>query len=233
MTSKNLKLWESVQQTPPEFVTKDTSKTPHRSSVKAMFQKRRATETFGANGLGWGIIPASEKYERYTIGDTHLLQFTATMFYMLDNNRGEMPIAACVKEAYITNGGKGYLKVDEEAIKKVRTDALTKGLSELGFSSDIYMGMYDDQNYIAHAYEVSAEKNAEKLEKQTIDEAEEYSEWKAKSLEYYSSLSTVRAIKAAFTGHARKAEKIGDKKGIKEFDEAAKARIEELKGDKK
>jgi hypothetical protein len=40
-------------------------------------------------------------------------------------------------------------KLDDECFKKVTTDALTKGLSKLGFNADVFMGQYDDNKYVA------------------------------------------------------------------------------------
>jgi hypothetical protein len=45
--------------------------------------------------------------------------------------------------------------------KKVATDALTKALSMLGFSADVFMGLFDDNKYVT---EVGAEFAAEKAE---------------------------------------------------------------------
>ena len=38
---------------------------------------------------------------------------------------------------------------DDDAVKKVATDALTKGLSRLGFNSDVFEGLFDDNKYVA------------------------------------------------------------------------------------
>ncbi len=47
--------------------------------------------------------------------------------------------------AYETS--KGHQRVDEEAWKKARTDATTKGLSMLGFNADVFLGLWDDSKY--------------------------------------------------------------------------------------
>jgi hypothetical protein len=39
-------------------------------------------------------------------------------------------------------------KPDADFAKKVETDALTKGLSKLGFNADVFMGLYDDHKYV-------------------------------------------------------------------------------------
>jgi len=224
----NMKLWEMVCDTPPNQITIDTSKTPARRSVKASIQKENATKVFGIYGKDWGPVVGSENYLRSQIGDTHLLHYTAVMFYIFDGERGEFPIAASIKEAYVTSNGKGYLKIDEEAVKKVRTDALTKGLSELGFNADIFKGYHDQQGYCEYISSVIEEKETEKAEQDTIKQAEEYSEWKAKELDTYQFYKTIKAVTTAHTGHVRKASKIGDTKGVKQFTEAKDKRIEEI-----
>ena len=39
-------------------------------------------------------------------------------------------------------------RVDDDFAKKVATDALTKGLSKLGFNADVFMGRFDDNKYV-------------------------------------------------------------------------------------
>ena len=63
---------------------------------------------------------------------------------------GRLPIGSCLKLKYMVTpqNGKPYDLVDDEYKKKLRTDALTKGLSELGFNADIFEGKYDDNRYV-------------------------------------------------------------------------------------
>jgi hypothetical protein len=44
---------------------------------------------------------------------------------------------------------KNGVFTDEEAPKKSLTDALTKALSMWGFSADVFLGLYDDNKYVA------------------------------------------------------------------------------------
>ena len=227
--SNNMALWDSVKTTPTAHIQIDTSKTPPRKTVKAPIKKERATKEFGPFGSGWGVICGSERYERINIGDTVLLQYTANLFYIHNGVRGEFPIAAAIKEAYVTNGGKGYLKIDDEAVKKVRTDALTKGLSELGFNADIYQGLHDLGGYSEYADSLVYEAQTIEQETDSVKEAEEYAKWKESALLVYKDLKTNKAIETTFTSHVRKANKMGDTKAVKQFEEAKKARQEELK----
>jgi hypothetical protein len=43
---------------------------------------------------------------------------------------------------------KNGVFTDEEAPKKSLTDATTKALSMLGFSADVFLGLYDDNKYV-------------------------------------------------------------------------------------
>lgn len=229
--SENLSLWKKVETTCPTHTAPAKVSGQTRTTVKAIYQTEKATEIFGSQGIGWGIEPESEKYERISIGDEVMLQYNAIMYYNFNGKTGRMPIAAAIMEAAIVKRGQPtqYLRIDNEAIKKVRTDAKTKGLSELGFNADIFKGYYDSQGYSEYASSVHQEVEQEKQEAATISEAEEYADWKVKALEVYSSLNTNKAIETTFTGHVRKASKIGDTKGIKQFEEAKKARQEDLK----
>ena len=72
---------------------------------------------------------------------------------------------------------------------------------------------------------------AQTIEQETdsVKEAEEYAKWKESALLVYKDLKTNKAIETTFTGHVRKANKMGDSKAVKQFEEAKKARQEELK----
>ena len=149
------------------------------------------------------------------------------MYFTYETRRGNIPIAASVKESYVTKSGK--LIVDDEAIKKVRTDALTKGLSELGFNADVYKGFHDFKEYAAYADNQEAEKQAEKEEEKQITEAEEYADWKLTACDEFANVKTMKAVNTLKTQYTRKALSMGDKAGIKEFEIAAHSREEEIR----
>jgi len=225
MTANNMRLWEQVSVTPSTHVKINPS--TNRHSIGAMFQKEKATEMFGIYGLDWGVVSGTETYDRTQHENTHLLHYTAQMYFTYETRRGNMPIAASVKESYVTKSGK--LIVDDEAIKKVRTDALTKGLSELGFNADVYKGFHDFKHYAAYADNQEAEKQAEKEEEKQITEAEAYAEWKLTACNEFANVKTLKAVSTLKTQYTRKALSMGDKAGIKEFEIAANSREEEIR----
>lgn len=175
MSNGNLDIWSQVEKTSSKHVKPVTNGGRTYSSINPTSQKKKATEVFGPYGSGWGVEPESEvfDYKEFSNG-TILIIYRATMFYMHNDSKCRLPISANEKMAYITNGGKGYLKIDDEAEKKVRTNAVTKGLSELGFNADIFLGQWDDQEYkimrdmeenlaMAENFEVEQKKGVDEL----------------------------------------------------------------------
>jgi len=91
-------------------------------------------------GKTWGLYDIGHEY--MDIGDTKLCLATANFKYP----DGEFPISSSIKVSYMTN--KGYMKIDDDFMKKIETDMTTKALSKLGFNTDVFMGLFDDNKYI-------------------------------------------------------------------------------------
>jgi len=151
----NMSLWNSVCKTDPKHTKKAKIGKMPITAVCPQSQREMATKVFGSYGMGWGIVPGSEQFTFYDYPDqTQMVHYTAVFFYIHpereDHNpvKNEFPIGTTHKVAYVTNGGQGYLKVDDEWHKKCQTDALTKGLSFLGFNADVFLGKYDDNRYV-------------------------------------------------------------------------------------
>ena len=162
----NMALWDSVCVTDPAITKGAKIGAMKITAISPQHQRKKATEIFGSYGFGWGIEPGSEDFSFNSFGETTLVSYKAVMFYKYNGNTGRFPINAVVKIAYMTQGANGYLKVDDEYTKKVQTNALTKGLSALGFNSDVFEGKFDDCKYVAQiTQEFAAEKNAEQLAK--------------------------------------------------------------------
>lgn len=171
--SDNLKLWKQVEKTDTKH-TKQAKKGAYNfTAIAPMSQFKKATEVFGIQGLDWGVKVGTEVFSETTIGDTILINYDAVMFFEFEGKKGELPIHACEKLAYKTQGANGYLKIDEEARKKVVTNAKTKGLSELGFNADVFMGLFDDIEYVQTRQaesELSAADDKEKFNKEKYNE---------------------------------------------------------------
>lgn len=151
MSGNNLELWNQFCVTDLKF-TKPAKKGAYEfTSVTPMYQKKLMTDALGPQGIAWGIEVGSESFEYKEIGETILLIYKAVMFFNFKGDLGRIPIAATEKLCYKTQGANGYLKIDDEADKKVKTAALTKGLSELGVTADVHMGIHMNNEYQEYA----------------------------------------------------------------------------------
>jgi len=131
-----LELWDSVQTTDPQY-TKKVNQRGGFTAIAAQSQIKRATEVFGIMGHGWGV-----EDEKFTVVEgTSMVLYTANLWYNFNAKTGSIPIHSSIK--YGANG-----RYDDDFSKKVATDALTKGLSKLGFNADVFMGLFDDNKYV-------------------------------------------------------------------------------------
>ena len=132
----HMELWNSVEITDPKY-TKKVNQRGGFTAIGAQYQLMRATETFGPMGSGWGI--KTEHIQKWE--DVGLAVYEATLWYVIGDKEHYIPIHSAIK--YHSNG-----RVDDDFYKKVATDALTKGLSKLGFNADVFMGKFDDNKYV-------------------------------------------------------------------------------------
>jgi len=163
----NTKLWDSVEKTDPKF-TKRVNQRGGFTAIGAQYQVHKATEAFGPFGIGWGV--KEESFQRYE--DTGLVLYQGTLWYKYGKDIGEVPIHSSIK--YHANS-----RVDDDFAKKVATDAMTKGLSKLGFNADVFMGLFDDNKYVSslkkefsHSSDGSAKKVDPKWREKVQAEAE-------------------------------------------------------------
>ena len=136
-TENKLEFWESVQTTDPNF-TKEVGFGRKFTSINAHYQIREMSRAFGKIGQGWGI-----RNERLNPIIEGLISYQAELWYKDSEDEHH---SYEINSSISTHNSKG--KLDDECFKKVSTDALTKGLSKLGFNSDIFLGMWDDNRYV-------------------------------------------------------------------------------------
>ncbi|UBX48905.1 hypothetical protein LDO51_17485 [Providencia alcalifaciens] len=185
----NTKIWKSVQRTDPRFTNPIPNSSYNKTGIGSYYMFMRATETFGPIGQGWGYEILEDKMvdgnplfesvfndKKEQVGVRYLRDNDGKLIFELNHS-------VKIKFWYLTPDGmrgefesygatvyrdkrKSGLNSDEEVFKKSLTDAIKKALSMLGFSSDIFMGMYDNPEYVA----------ASKLEydiKAAVDDADE------------------------------------------------------------
>jgi len=159
MTESNLHIWQQVE------TTKTTDTKPINfgrkfTAIDAHSQIKKATEVFGPIGLGWGVINSEYKLLVVDPNDPNytILQFTAQLWYIHRDMKNFFDISADIEMYSKTRNG---WKRTEDSHKKVKTDAVTKGLSWLGFNADVFMGMFDDNKYVSQLKQQEAEANTQ------------------------------------------------------------------------
>lgn len=135
--SDNMKIWDEVCKTDPSH-TKRVNQRGGFTAIDAHYQIMNATKQFGPIGEGWG-------YE--VIGTEMIGDFFMAKVVLWHGSRSNQfgPILGC---SQMFNVGKQKYP-DGDAPKKATTDAITKGLSQLGFNADVFLGKFDDNKYIA------------------------------------------------------------------------------------
>jgi hypothetical protein len=136
----NLIIWDAVKETDPRFTKKVSFGARQFTSIDAHYQIRRATEYFGPIGQGWKYDCV---YSTETVGGVCFQFADLTIHWKKDHDWHTYgPVRGC--NMLVTPKGA----VDEDAPKKAMTDALTKALSHLGFSADVFTGKFDDNKYL-------------------------------------------------------------------------------------
>jgi len=127
---ENLKLWSLVEKTDPKY-TKLVSYGQRRfTTIVAYYQIKMATQIWGSYGSTWGL--KDSELEITKIGNTDMAIYKAIFYYP----KGSFEIRNSIKIA------------DDEFLKKLETDTITKSLSRLGFNADVFMGRFDDSRYV-------------------------------------------------------------------------------------
>ncbi|EBI1753632.1 hypothetical protein F2H72_07125 [Salmonella enterica] len=165
--SDNLELWKDVFKTDERFTTA-FSVNGGGTSINGTYMTMIATREFGPKGIGWGVDILEERFDngapitrtvKGTDGNNtwelipdgvggiltekhHIIKIR--LWYIRNGVRGEEISFGCTPYIYSSKHG---LICDGEATKKSLTDATKKALSALGFCADIFMGLYDNQEY--------------------------------------------------------------------------------------
>ena len=153
-SSGHMDLWDRVTKTDPAD-TKEVNVRGGFTAIDAYAQIRNATKEFGPVGQGWG----------WDVVDIHFPP----------NNTIAVHISMWVgdiKDRFSVFGQKnlGANKPDEDAFKKALTDAVTKGLSYLGFNTDVFLGKFEDSKYVE-------ERKAEVTAQKARNDTERAKEW--------------------------------------------------------
>jgi len=145
-----MKVWSEVCQTDPAH-TKKVNFGREFTAIDATYQVMNATKTFGPIGRGWGYECTYNTTDRVVICQLTLWWETRENWF------GPIMSVSSLVDS------KG--RIDKDAGKKAMTDALTKALSHLGFNADVFLGKFDDNNYVTEMTKQFSEPKPEDIVK--------------------------------------------------------------------
>lgn len=222
MSDKNLSIWSQVEKTDLSYAKKVNQRGGY-TAISPQYQLRQATKVFGSYGKGFGL--SESDFDMSLFESLGVVMHKAKFFYVTGGERVEFPISNAIQA---TTGVGDKKRVDVDFAKKVETNTVSKALSKLGFNADVFMGMFEDNQYMQELNNELAIQKAEDKEQEAVKQAREYDEWKLKELEGYQHLNSLNALQNAFTAHVRKCKRMNDEKGIKQFTKAKDQRKQEL-----
>lgn len=217
-----LELWDAVKTTDPEY-TKKVSFGRSFTSISPQYQIMKATEQFGPYGSGWGFESCDMDFSQTeSLG---LVLVKAVFFYIGGGDRYSFPVN---NSWPVKQSTKPDAKIDPDFIKKAETNTMSKALSKLGFSADIFMGEFDNPDYVqAISNDFAMEKAEDKIEEQAKQQ-EEYELWINQSLDIIGGCQSMNELQKLFTGLVRKAKLYKDDAVIIKFTKAKDAKKTEL-----
>ena len=134
MSNENMKLWNSVCETNPD-ITKRVNNRGGFTAIDSQTQVKRATELWGSYGFNWGLKDV--KFNEFREGDK-IVGLMAYGTFIHPNCLTGFPIAADMP-----------YKANDDCVKKLQTECISKALSRLGFNSDVFEGKFDDNRYVS------------------------------------------------------------------------------------
>ena len=224
MSDNNMRIWSQVDKTDTRHTKKAKVGGQDITSLNGTAMVMRATELFGPVGIGWGWKVTEERFDEgheiYTgegdkracigreIGHTVKICF----WFMQDGQRGEIEQYGCTRYQYKTSYG---MTTDGEAPKKSLTDAIKKALSMLGFSADVFLGMFDDADYVQQLQAEQAIEQAEDREAEIERQKQERLDYIKSVVDTMQGAQSLHELKKIHDAAVRKLTARNDDTGVK------------------
>lgn len=224
--NKNMSIWGKVCKTDSEF-TKKVNQRGGYTAIDATYQAMKATELFGAYGAGWGLKSVS--YDFSLFEQTKMAVCHAVFFYIIDGKESSFPISNAINVMQGT-------KPDEDFCKKLETNTISKSLSRLGFSADVFLGLFDDSEYIAALKVEEAISKAEDRDAEIAArrlETTEYVTRNKEAIEAAKTASETKGLTKVAVLHLSRQKSIQSitdicERGIAAISKASELKLEEL-----
>jgi len=152
----DIEFYRLVSKTNPDYVKRASLGGRNVATVDPQYQTELATEQWGLYGKEWGIKDICFTTKEYD--DVTVMALYGVFWYP----SGEFPYAVSEKAAYVTSKGRKMVDVDIE--KKLLTKFQSKCLSKVGFNADVFLGMFDDAEYVQEVHKEFHKINSTQLQ---------------------------------------------------------------------
>lgn len=226
MSNTNTEIWDGLFKTDPAYTKAGKVNGQHITSISPMYVIKVLTEMFGPAGKGWGYDIREERFndgspifdkDNKQIANESMHSVLLDCWYMLDGEKQTIP-PQYGHTPFIMRTKFGP-STDFDAPKKSISDALKKSFSMIGVSADIYLGMFDDSNYVEQRNNEEALSKADDRDAEAMKQKEEYEEWRSNHLETFSNSVSKNESNKLFTLIARKMERYGDQQGLRRLNQ--------------
>lgn len=199
--NNNLALWDEVCGTNPDHTKLVTIGQRSYTTITPMSQAKVATEQFGLYGVGWGL--ENSKFD-WQLKDEGLVLHSAAFFFTVQGKKESFLIhnSAIWKTIY----KEGNSRIDADFAKKLETNTISKALSKLGFNADVFMGQFDDHDYVneqrlkAGLEAIDAPEGDVRSEK-----IKEFYQWCENQINSYEMINNPTALTSAYGAHMKTA----------------------------
>lgn len=212
--STNMQIWDKVSTTDTRYTKAAEVGGQKITSLNGTAMIMKATEVFGPVGIGFGWSIVEERFDEGSEmvsgeGDKRLVlgrelnhTIKIRFWFELDGKRGEIEQYGCTRYLYKSKYGT---TTDGEAPKKSLTDAIKKSLSMLGFSADVFLGMFDDHTYVEQLKEEQAIEQAVDKDAEILRQKQERLDWLNSAVETMGKAVTAHELKMLNVKYIREA----------------------------
>lgn len=219
----NMRIWDAIPKTDPKY-TNDANQDGHRSTaISGNYMVKLATEQLGPIGEGWGYKILEERFDNtkpvvlvqgsdsappvfMMDGGSIVWEKTHTILVELWHGQRENNFTQYghTKYQYMTKRG---LYADNEYAKKSLTDAMKKCLSLLGVCADVFMGEFDNKEYVETAKlegDLKRADNKDAAYAEKVAEIREYLKIQANQISLCPTIDSMQKVYTVANGKAQR-----------------------------
>jgi len=233
--SELMKVWDHGKKTDPSATKNNIQGGRQSTSINGYWIIQKATELWGPIGAAWGYeiledtltdgVPIMGGEDQSTVlcySKMHTIKLR--LWYPECNDLG---VTSYGHTPYVYKSKHGPM-CDMEAPKKSLTDAIKKALSMLGFSADIFLGEWEDRDYIQERLNEEAMEKAQDKDAEALKQAQEYDKWFSDHMKLVGSSVSLNELKSLNVILVKGCTKKGDKDGLIKVEKAKNKRKLEL-----